>query len=196
MIRRTVETKLTGLCVALAIAGAIGGVYCYGRADDHGHGHDYHVMETFGTYSGLCFDAAIFAGLAALLFAVRKRSGWPATGLFISGGSLMVISVGPIPRLVLEQSLENDMEPYLAMASSVCIVLAAVGAIMIASSVIQALMAGQRRCTRSIPPMADPDDAVYSGQKQTSYAYRRCLNCGARNASTRTHCVFCGRVLG
>jgi hypothetical protein len=27
-------------------------------------------------------------------------------------------------------------------------------------------------------------------------AYRRCLNCGARNASTRTHCVFCGRVLG
>ena len=139
MSRRILEAMVTGLCVVLVIGAIIGGGYCYSRANNGGdNGNE---METFGQDSGLCFDAAILGVLAAVPVALRRRLGWSANTLtvFALGGLLMLIVVGPIPSFQLGQTLENDMQGFLAIASFGCILLALVGATMVVASVVKAL---------------------------------------------------------
>jgi hypothetical protein len=139
MIRRVLEAIAMGICIAVVVGGIIGGGYCYSRADNGGHNGN--EMETFGQYAGLCFDAAIFGVLAAVPFALRRRLHWAENTLtvFVLGGLLMLTVIGPIPGLQLWQTLENDGQGFAAMLSLGCILLAAVGAVMVVAAVVKAL---------------------------------------------------------
>jgi hypothetical protein len=139
MIRRILEAIVIGFGVAAVTGSIIGGVYCYSRANNGGHNGN--EMDTFGQYAGLCFDAALLGGLATVPFALRRRLRWSASTLtvFVLGGLLILIVVGPIPSFQLGQTLENDAQDFLVMLSLGCILLAVVGAIMVIYAVAKAL---------------------------------------------------------
>lgn len=170
MSKKTLEAVVIGLCVALVIGGIVAGGYCYDRGNNHGH--DGNEMETFGQYAGLCFDAAIFGVLAAVRFALRRRSGWSsADAPFFFGGLLMLVVVGPIPSFLLGQTLENDAQGFLLVASLVCILLAMVGATMVVTAITEAIASLHIR-SRQENPCPNCQCPVADGSKT-------CWNCGA-----------------
>jgi hypothetical protein len=167
MSKRVLEAMVVGLCIPGVIGAILGAIYRYGRADNGGH--DGNEMETFGSYSGLCLDAAILGVLAATAFTLRKRPAWPsASRLFWGGGVCMLFFVGPMPGFQLGQSLENDAQGFLLMLSIGCIGLAIVGATMVVLAVLRMAEDGSpnsvKRCQHCGPPVVgDPETCRWCG---------------------------------